>query len=60
MRGVEQVPWLYDACWALAERCGLARRRRWLVRGAQGLVLDVGCGTGRNLCRSGPAASTRS
>ena len=49
MRGVEQIPWLYDSlCW-LAERTGLARWRRWLVEDARGLTLDVGCGTGRNL-----------
>ena len=49
MRGVEQIPWLYDACCALCECLGLARWRRWLVDGAEGSVLDVGCGTGRNL-----------
>src|SRR5687767_11287147 len=49
MRGVEQVPWLYDACCALCERLGLGRWRRWLVAGAAGSVLDIGCGTGRNL-----------
>ena len=49
MRGVEQIPWLYDAWCALVERFGLARWRRWLVGGAIGRVLDVGCGTGRNL-----------
>jgi SAM-dependent methyltransferase len=49
MRGLEQVPWLYDACCALSERLGLARWRRWLVAGAEGRVLDIGCGTGRNL-----------
>jgi ubiquinone/menaquinone biosynthesis C-methylase UbiE len=49
MRGVEQIPWLYDACCAVSERFGLARWRRWLVDGAEGDVLDVGCGTGRNL-----------
>ena len=49
MRGVEQIPWLYDACCALCERFGLARWRRWLVGGAEGRILDVGCGTGRNL-----------
>jgi ubiquinone/menaquinone biosynthesis C-methylase UbiE len=49
MRGVEQIPWLYDACCALYERLGLARWRTWLVDGAAGAVLDVGCGTGRNL-----------
>jgi ubiquinone/menaquinone biosynthesis C-methylase UbiE len=49
MRGIEQIPWLYDACCALVERFGLGRWRRWLVGGAVGRVLDVGCGTGRNL-----------
>ena len=49
MRGVEQIPWLYDACCALCERLGLGRWRRWLVDGASGSVLDIGCGTGRNL-----------
>lgn len=49
MRGVEQIPWLYDACCAVIERLGLGRWRRWLVEGASGLTLDVGCGTGRNL-----------
>ena len=49
MRGVEQIPWLYDACCALIERFGLGRWRRWLVGGAAGRTLDVGCGTGRNL-----------
>src|SRR5260370_32409731 len=49
MRGFEQIPLLYDAmCWAL-EATGLRRWREWLVRGASGLSLDVGCGTGRNL-----------
>ena len=49
MRGLEQIPWLYDACCAVCERLGLDRWRRWLVDGAAGSVLDVGCGTGRNL-----------
>lgn len=49
MRGVENIPWLYDAiCW-WAERTGLDRWRRWLTAGARGCVLDLGCGTGRNL-----------
>ncbi|MBI2159925.1 MAG: class I SAM-dependent methyltransferase [Candidatus Rokubacteria bacterium] len=49
MRGLEQIPWLYDAmCWAY-ERLGLAPWREWLVAGARGRALDVGCGTGRNL-----------
>jgi ubiquinone/menaquinone biosynthesis C-methylase UbiE len=48
MRGIEQIPWLYDAVCALCERTGLARWRGWLVAGARGRTLDVGCGTGRN------------
>jgi ubiquinone/menaquinone biosynthesis C-methylase UbiE len=49
MRGVEQIPWLYDAICAVSEATGLARWRGWLVSGARGRVLDLGCGTGRNL-----------
>lgn len=49
MRGLEQIPWLYDATLALAERTGLKRWRQWLCAGAEGRVLDLGCGTGRNL-----------
>jgi len=49
MRGIEQIPWLYDAICAVAEWRGLARWRRWVTDGARGLTLDLGCGTGRNL-----------
>lgn len=50
MRGIEQRPFLYDAGMALLERTGLGRWREWLARGtAAGRVLDLGCGTGRNL-----------
>ena len=49
VRGLEQIPWLYDATLALAEWTGLKRWRRWLCEGARGRVLDLGCGTGRNL-----------
>jgi ubiquinone/menaquinone biosynthesis C-methylase UbiE len=49
MRGVEQIPWLYDALCALCERGGFARWRQWLAAGAHGRTLDLGSGTGRNL-----------
>jgi len=49
MRGLEQIPWIYDAMCALAEATGLRRWREWLARGARGRTLDLGCGTGRNL-----------
>jgi ubiquinone/menaquinone biosynthesis C-methylase UbiE len=49
MRGVEQIPWLYDAFMTVFERSGLERWRRWLVGGAKGRTLEVGSGTGRNL-----------
>ncbi|MGE0455841.1 MAG: class I SAM-dependent methyltransferase [Vicinamibacteria bacterium] len=49
MRGIEQIPWLYDLGMALLEATGLGRWRRWLVSGARGRTLDLGCGTGRNL-----------
>ncbi|HYE92279.1 MAG TPA: class I SAM-dependent methyltransferase [Terriglobales bacterium] len=49
MRGIEQIPWMYDALCALCERGGFGRWRRWLAAGARGRTLDLGCGTGRNL-----------
>lgn len=49
MRGVEQIPWLYDAICAVVEWRGLDRWRRWVAGGATGRTLDLGCGTGRNL-----------
>jgi ubiquinone/menaquinone biosynthesis C-methylase UbiE len=50
VRGVEQVPWLYDAGMVLLEKTGLGRWRSWLAGGVgPGRVLDLGCGTGRNL-----------
>jgi len=49
MRGVEQIAWFYDAFMTLVEGTGFKRWRAWLVRGVRGRVLEVGCGTGRNL-----------
>jgi ubiquinone/menaquinone biosynthesis C-methylase UbiE len=49
VKGIEQIPWLYDLQCGLLERFGLGRWREWVVRGARGLSLDLGCGTGRNL-----------
>jgi ubiquinone/menaquinone biosynthesis C-methylase UbiE len=49
MRGVEQIPFLYDAMMAVAEATGFRAWRERLVRGARGRILDLGCGTGRNL-----------
>jgi ubiquinone/menaquinone biosynthesis C-methylase UbiE len=49
VRGVEQIPWVYDLLVGLFERTGLGRWRRWHAEGAEGLTLDLGCGTGRSL-----------
>lgn len=49
MRGIEQIPTLYDAGLVLLEATGLGRWRLMLASGAKGRVLDLGCGTGRNL-----------
>jgi len=56
MRGVEQIPIVYDALMAVTDRIGLWKLRSWLVAGASGLTLEVGCGTGRNLPRYPRAA----
>lgn len=46
--------WLYDVFMAPAERLGLASRRRDLLHGLRGLVLEIGAGTGLNLPHYGP------
>jgi len=46
-RGLEQIPWLYDAM--MRTQPGLDRWRRKLVEDAAGYVLEVGCGTGLTL-----------
>jgi ubiquinone/menaquinone biosynthesis C-methylase UbiE len=47
MRGIEQIPWLYDLGMHFMPR--IARWRRDLAALAQGDVLEVGCGTGQML-----------
>jgi ubiquinone/menaquinone biosynthesis C-methylase UbiE len=44
MRGLEQIPWLYDGLMRLAPR--INRWRDDLIEAAEGRVLEVGCGTG--------------
>jgi ubiquinone/menaquinone biosynthesis C-methylase UbiE len=57
VRGVEQIPWIYDAGMVLLEKTGLGRWRSWLAAGvSRGRALDLGCGTGRNLPLFGPGA----
>lgn len=54
MRGIEQIPIIYEALMALFDSRGLRRWRLWLASGARGRTLEVGCGTGRNLPLYGP------
>jgi ubiquinone/menaquinone biosynthesis C-methylase UbiE len=49
VRGLEEIPWLYDLGLWVLEHGGLGRWRDWLVAGARGRTLDVGTGTGRDL-----------
>jgi len=53
MRGVEQIPLVYDLMCTLMEWNGLGRWRARLVARASGRTLEVGVGTGRNLPRYG-------
>jgi SAM-dependent methyltransferase len=56
MRGLEQIPWMYDATMAVMESTGMGPWRAWLAQGALGRTLDLGCGTGRNLPLLPPGA----
>jgi len=58
VRGIEQIPWLYEILCSLSEWGGLAKWRRLLVAGADGAVLDLGSGTGRNLSLRPQGAQT--
>jgi len=49
MRGIEHIPWAYDLFMEVVERFGLGEWRQHLVGQAKGRILDLGCGTGRNL-----------
>jgi len=49
VRGIEQIPWLYDIVCSLYEWGGIAKWRHSLACDAAGTVLDLGSGTGRNL-----------
>ena len=49
MRGIEHIPWAYDLFMEVVERFGLGEWRQHLVGQARGRILDLGCGTGRNL-----------
>jgi ubiquinone/menaquinone biosynthesis C-methylase UbiE len=55
VRGIEQIPWLYDPLMVVLEKTGLGRWREWLAGAVrEGRVLDLGCGTGRDLPLFGP------
>jgi ubiquinone/menaquinone biosynthesis C-methylase UbiE len=57
MRGVEQIPWLYDLFLWGTERFGkVASWRAWLVAGTRGRVLDLGTGSGHNLALLPPGS----
>ena len=49
MRGIEHIPWLYDALMSVMDVTGFSRWRRKLVGTVENRILEVGCGTGRNL-----------
>lgn len=55
MRGLEQIPLVYDSLMAVMDRLLLGRWRRSLVQEGDGSVLEVGVGTGRTLALHSPA-----
>lgn len=57
MRGIEQIPWLYDAMMTIMDATSLGRWRRKLVADARGVTIEIGCGTGRNLPLYPPAVT---
>jgi ubiquinone/menaquinone biosynthesis C-methylase UbiE len=57
VRGLEQIPWIYDLGMRLLERGRIGRWTAWLLAGARGRTLEVGCGTGRTLTRYPGAAA---
>ena len=60
MRGLEQIPLVYDSMMSVMDRLLLGRWRRSLVRQGDGPVLEVGVGTGRTLAlHSSDRKSTR-
>jgi ubiquinone/menaquinone biosynthesis C-methylase UbiE len=57
VRGIEQIPLVYDALMTVNDRIGLWKLRAWLTAEASGRVVEIGCGTGRNLPRYPRAAA---
>ena len=51
MRGIEQVPWIYDALCHLCERGGFGRWRQWLAGGARASGTNDKAGSPLNLMR---------
>lgn len=49
MRGLEQVPGIYDPVMAVLDRGVLGAWRASLARESAGPLLEIGCGTGRTL-----------
>lgn len=56
MRGLEQIPLVYDGMMSVMDRLLLGRWRRSLAQHGEGVVLEVGVGTGRTLALHSPAA----